>query len=132
MEYEKMLKKAMEKLPQKAEEKARFETPKAKILPAGARTIIINFYEIASALRREPKYFLKELLRELATKGEIKDKRLVVIGRFSEEMINRKIESYVKKYVLCPECAKPDTKIVRKDGTLFLVCEACGASNPLV
>lgn len=127
-----MLKKAMKEIPEKGKDKGRFEIPKAIIQEDGAKTIIVNFNEIASTLRREPAHLLKVLLKELATKGEIKEKGLVVIGRFSRDMINKKLELYVKKYVICPACGKPDTKISKKDRKDFLICEACGASHPLI
>lgn len=129
MPYEELLKRGLSKVPKKAEATERFSVPKAKILPAGARTIITNFLELASGLRRDPQHLLKFLLKELATKGELERGRLTVLGRFSENQINRKIEAYVKAFVMCPECGKPDTKIVKKDRFFFLKCEACGASH---
>jgi translation initiation factor 2 subunit 2 len=130
MPYEDLLKRAMEKVPKKAEETERFTIPKARTEPAGARTIITNFNEVASGLRRDPAHLLKFLLKELATKGEVdKGGRLIVLGRFSDNHINKKIDYYVKTYVICPECGKPDTKLVKEDRYMFLKCEACGAKH---
>jgi len=70
-------------------------------------------------------------LKELATKGELKGKRLEVIGRFSKGLVDKKIDLYVKNYVLCPECGKPDTKIIKKDRFFIMKCEACGAKHPI-
>ena len=131
MDYEKLLDKAIEQIPKKTKKAARFEVPYSKILPAGARTIIINFTDIAQGLRREPQHLLKFLLKELATKGELKGKRLEVIGRFSKGLVDKKIDLYVKNYVLCPECGKPDTKIIKKDRFFIMKCEACGAKHPI-
>lgn len=131
MNYEDLLKRALEKVPDKIKSDTRFVIPKVKITPAGAKTYIENFYDIAKDLRRDPRHLLKFLLKELATKGEFEGKRLLVIGRFSEDHINKKIESYVKNYVLCPECKKPDTKIIKEGDFYFLKCEACGAKHSL-
>ncbi|MHA1236157.1 MAG: translation initiation factor IF-2 subunit beta, partial [Candidatus Hodarchaeales archaeon] len=37
------------------------------------------------------------------------------------------LRAYVKDFVLCEECQKPDTKLVREGRVLIKVCEACGA-----
>ncbi|MFQ5648287.1 MAG: translation initiation factor IF-2 subunit beta [Candidatus Aenigmatarchaeota archaeon] len=131
MTYEELLERGLKKVPKKAEAGERFVMPTAKVQPAGARTIIVNFFEVASALRRDPPHLLKFLLKELATKGTLEPNRLVVLGRFPEVLINKKIELYVKTYVTCPECGKPDTKLVKEDKHLFMVCEACGAKHPV-
>jgi translation initiation factor 2 subunit 2 len=127
--YEKLLDQAFEKLPKKSESSERFQMPRASILPAGARTIITNFVEIASALRRRPEHLQKFLFKELATSGELKGSRLIVQGRFRSDVVDRKIELYAKEYVFCPDCGKPDTKFLREDRYLFLKCEACGSKR---
>lgn len=129
--YEQLLNRGLSKVPEKLKEKSRFEIPKAKTMKAGLKTNIENFLDIARDLRRDHKHVQKFLLKELATKGELLGKRLVVIGNFSEDLVNKKIDLYVKSYVTCLECKKPDTKIVQEEGYNFLVCEACGAKHPI-
>ncbi|MHA1988975.1 MAG: translation initiation factor IF-2 subunit beta, partial [Promethearchaeota archaeon] len=46
-----------------------------------------------------------------------------------KDIIQKKIESYVKEYVLCKECGKPDTKLIKEGRITFLKCEACGAKS---
>ncbi|NIP40980.1 MAG: translation initiation factor IF-2 subunit beta, partial [Candidatus Aenigmarchaeota archaeon] len=129
--YEKLLDQAFGKLPEKSESGERFQMPKASVLPAGARTIITNFVEIANSLRRKPDHLQKFLLKELATSGsgELKGNRLIVQGRFRSDVVDKKIELYMKEYVLCPDCGKPDTKFMKEDRYLFLKCEACGSKH---
>jgi translation initiation factor 2 subunit 2 len=127
--YEKLLDQAFEKLPRKSESSERFQMPRASILPAGARTIITNFVEIANSLRRKPGHLQKFLFKELATSGELQGSRLVVQGRFRSDVVDRKIELYAKEYVFCPGCGKPDTKFLKEDRYLFLKCEACGSKH---
>jgi len=129
--YEKLLDRAIEKLPKRSEDSDRFQMPRANILPAGARTVIINFTEIAGAFRREPEHMQKFILKELATSGELQGTRLVVQGKFRPEAVDKKIELYAKEYVLCPDCGKPDTKFVREERFLFLKCEACGSKHTI-
>jgi translation initiation factor 2 subunit 2 len=130
-EYEKFLDMAMEKLPKKSEGSDRFQMPRANIQPAGAKTVIINFTDIAGVFRREPDHLQKFILKELATSGEMQGGRLVVQGRFRPEVVDKKIELYAKEYVLCPGCNRPDTKFVREDRFLFLKCEACGSRHTI-
>ncbi len=129
--YEDLLKKGMAKVPKELKEHGRFTVPKAAITPAGAKTYIDNFSDVAKDLRREPAHLLKFMLKELATKGELEGKRLLVLGRFTESVINGKIDHYVKQYVVCPECKRPDSKIIKEAGFHFLKCEACGAKHAL-
>ena len=131
MDYETLLEKGMKAIPQRQESAERFAVPKAVIEKAGRRTIIVNIFEIASSLRRDPNHFIKFLLKELATKGEIVGQRLFVLGVFTSETINKKIEIYVKEYVFCEECGKPDTKLTKEGRYLIMRCEACGARHTL-
>ncbi|MEM5812301.1 MAG: translation initiation factor IF-2 subunit beta [Candidatus Aenigmatarchaeota archaeon] len=129
--YEELLKRGMKKIPHSVESSERFELPKSQVQRAGQKTIISNFTEITGTLRREQNHFLKFLLKELATSGELQGSRLTVIGNFSEEMVNSKIEKYAKIYVFCPECKKPDTKLVKEGDYIIMKCEACGARHPV-
>jgi translation initiation factor 2 subunit 2 len=129
--YEKLLDQAFEKLPKKSEGSDRFQMPRANVQPAGARTIIINFIDIASVFRREPDHLQKFILKELATSGELQGGRLVVQGKFRPEVVDKKLELYAKEYVLCPDCNRPDTKFIKDDRLLFLKCEACGSRHAI-
>jgi len=129
--YEELLKKGLKQVPKDTESKDRFEIPKSQILRAGQKTIITNFTEIASHLRREQNHLLKFVLKELATSGELSGPRLTVIGNFSETAVDSKIDKYAKIYVFCTECKKPDTKLVKEGDYIIMKCEACGARHPV-
>ena len=129
--YEELLKKGLKKGQKDTESKDRFEIPKVQVLRAGQKTIITNFTEIASHLRREQNHLLKFLLKELATSGELSGPRLTVIGTFSETAVDSKIDKYAKAYVFCTECKKPDTKLVKEGEYVIMKCEACGARHPV-
>jgi translation initiation factor 2 subunit 2 len=128
MEYKELLKEVLAKVP-RTEISSRFVVPKAIIELAGQKTIITNFSEIASVLRRPQEHVIKFLLKELATKGQLSGNRLIVLGNFTSQTIDKKIELYVKVYVNCPECGKPDTRLVKEKRYTFLICEACGARH---
>lgn len=130
-DYQKLLKKAYQNMPKREGAEDRFVIPNARIEPMGAKTCITNFSDIATALRRDEKHLFKFLVKELATQGEKRGKGLICIGRFPARLIDKKIKLYVKEYVTCPECGKPDTQLVHEDVYLFLKCEACGAKKPV-
>ena len=125
-----MLEEGMKNLPEKESNTARFEIPKVQGHIEGNKTIVANFHQIADILGREPEHLLKFILRELATPGIVKDNRLILGRKISSLQINEKIEKYAKTYVLCKNCGKPDTKLIREDRGLMLKCTACGAKNP--
>ena len=107
MDYEAMLKKGLHELPKKRASEERFAVPKAITEKAGRRTIITNIFEIASTLRRDPNHVIKYLLKELATKGEIVGQRLFILGVFTSDLINKKLEHYVNatRCINCLCCA---------------------------
>jgi len=127
--YEKMLKSAMEKLPKKTADKKRFEIPKVSSFIQGNKTIIKNFSEILSALRRNQKHLSKFLFKQLATPGNIEGDSLILQRKVYYTMLQKKIEDYVKEYVFCKVCGEPDTVLTREDRITFMKCEACGARS---
>lgn len=129
-EYKKMLEEVRKNLPESVFIKERFEIPKVLGHMQGNRTVISNFLQIASSLRRDASHFLKYVLKELATPGEIKKSGALIMGtKVPASRINDKIRQYANEFVLCFECGKPDTQIVREDGMNYMKCTACGARN---
>ncbi len=107
--YEKMLEQAYEKVKQIDRSGARFEIPKVQGHFEGRKTLLTNFFQIALHIRRNPEHFQKFILKELAVSGHKDQDRLVLNMKVPSAKINQKIEQYVKEFVLCKECRKPDT-----------------------
>jgi len=131
-EYEKLLGEAYTKIKPVESKIDRFEVPRVEGHLEGTKTIVTNFKQVCSYIRREPEQVLKYLLKELATPGIIKGDRLILTRTISSKIINEKIQQYVQEYVLCRECKKPDTEIIRDDRLAFLHCLACGAKRSIV
>ena len=130
-DYEFLLKRVRESLPETVKHHERFEIPKAEVIHEGKNTIIRNFMGIAKRVNRDPMHIYKYLMRELGTAGNIQGDRLILKGRISPTLIQKRVESYVRTYVLCYECGSPDTEL-RKEGRVeILVCKACGAIRPV-
>lgn len=130
-DYKDMLKKAMEEVSERVVTKKRFEIPQAQIEVQGAKTLIKNFKEVSTTLRRSRQHLGTFLLKQLATAGSVQDSGLVLQGVVDGERIQKKIEEYAKEYVYCGKCGKPDTKLVKEGGETFLRCEACGSRYPV-
>ncbi|NCN99166.1 translation initiation factor IF-2 subunit beta [Candidatus Pacearchaeota archaeon CG10_big_fil_rev_8_21_14_0_10_35_219] len=131
MEYEQLLNNAYKKVKTVTGSSERFEIPKVKGQVAGKNTIITNIQEIASYIRRPVGHLAKFLLKELATPGRIENSRLILNRRLGSGLVNDKIGLYVKEFVLCHECKKPDTEIISEKGIKFKHCLACGAKYPI-
>lgn len=127
--YEKMLEEAYGKIKQTDNYSERFEIPKIEGHFEGRKTILSNFYQITSYLRRKPEHFQKFILKELAASGQREGDRLILNIKVPSSKINQKIEAYIREFVLCRECKKPDTEIIREDRINFVHCMACGAKH---
>lgn len=127
IDYEQILNKAYQEIPEAQVQTARFEIPKVLGHIQGNTTIINNFHQIAQTLGRKPEHLLKFLLKELATPGELKKNGVIVGRKISAGIVNEKIERYAEQYVICKECKKPDTKLFKEGDFMFLKCMACGA-----
>lgn len=129
-DYDELLDKGMEEA-EDLEQGDRFEVPVADTRKEGSKTIIPNFSDIASKFGREEKHLSKYVQNELGTAGHIEGKELVLNGEFRRGSIQGKIQQYAEEYVFCPECSRPDTKIVKEKGVEMLKCQACGARTPI-
>ncbi|MAH07637.1 translation initiation factor IF-2 subunit beta [Candidatus Pacearchaeota archaeon] len=127
--YETLLNEAYKDLKPIEKSNARFEIPKIEGHLEGTKTILTNFPQVASYLRRDQEHLLKFLLRELATSGSIKNNRVILQRKINSQKINEKIQDYTKEFVLCTQCKKPDTEIIKEKGFSFLHCLACGAKH---
>jgi len=130
-DYMKGLERAMSRLPASKGTEDRFVIPPPKIFYEGKTTVLENFTSIADALNRDPDHLMKFILQEMGTAGKIEGQHAVFQGRFTEQSLERHIDSYVQEYVICSECHRPDTQLIRSDRVLMLKCEACGAHRPV-
>lgn len=130
-DYKELLDEAYKKVKQIDTSSERFEIPKIEGHFQGRKTILTNFFQISSHLRRDPEHFMKFILKELAASGHKEGDRLVLNIKVPSAKINQKIEAYVREFILCKECEKPDTEIIKKDRLTFVHCLACGAKHPV-
>jgi translation initiation factor 2 subunit 2 len=126
-DYKNLLKKVIDSTPKKEVAEDRFKLPKADIFYEGNTTVIKNFDKITDIINREPDIVLKFLLGNLGTAGELVGPRAVFQGKIPTKNIHDKIKDYVDMFVICSECSRPDTHLVKKGRELLIRCDACGA-----
>lgn len=130
-DYDELLQRARKDLPDEIASHDRFQIPEVESFQEGNTTIVTNFTEISDMIDRDPDDILKYLLRELGTAGDRDEGRLLLKGRIGSIKIQEKFEDYIGKYVLCTECDKPDTRLVKEGRITLLRCDACGAHRPI-
>ena len=126
-DYNKLLDRAYNDIPDNVKQSSRFEIPKVELRIESKNTFITNFNKIINTLKRERNHFIAVFLKKAGTFGEVRGQQLFLKGTFKAQVLNRLIENYTKTYVLCKICNKPDTEIQREGKKQFLKCTACGA-----
>ncbi|MCX8166726.1 MAG: translation initiation factor IF-2 subunit beta [Candidatus Micrarchaeota archaeon] len=128
-DYEKMLEELYTKMPKKSITKERFEIPVLDLFIQGNKSICKNFYQACDKIRRSPEVVSKYLSKELAAPISLSEGRMVISGKINQKLLNEKFTDFVKEFVICNQCGKPDTNIIEEKHFYFLVCEACGSKK---
>jgi len=131
-DYAKLLERAYSNLPKTSGTGERFEIPKVVGIRMGRRTIVQNFGDVSSVMNRDPHHLLKFLSRELATAASLDGNRAIFQGKFDVGTVTRLLTIYAQRFVICPICNRPDTKMEKEGRYLFLRCEACGARSSVL
>uniref|UniRef100_A0A915D1H9 Eukaryotic translation initiation factor 5 n=1 Tax=Ditylenchus dipsaci TaxID=166011 RepID=A0A915D1H9_9BILA len=95
----------------------------------GIKTVIANMTEISKALARPPTYPTKYFGCELGaqTNFDLKNDRYIVNGEHDASKLQDILDSFIKKFVLCPACDNPETTLtVKRSQTIHSKCKACG------
>ena len=127
LDYKNLLKKVIDSSSKKEVSDDRFKLPKAEIFYEGNTTVIKNFDKISDAINREPDLVLKFLLGGLGTAGELDGTRVVFQGKIPAKSVSDKLKEYIDTYVMCSECNRPDTHLVKQGRMMLIRCDACGA-----
>lgn len=131
-DYSALLKRAKSNLPDTILTPERFKIPEPDVFIEGKTTVLKNFMDIVDVIRRDANNLLGFFLRELGTAGVLDGRRVVFKSKLTARQIEEKIHSYVETYVLCSECNRPDTRLVKEGRVTYLECDACGARRPLL
>ncbi|ABM80929.1 translation initiation factor IF-2 subunit beta [Hyperthermus butylicus] len=132
-DYDHLLSRLYSRLPTRTGKASRFELPRLQVERIGSKTIIRNFKQLADVMRREPRILMRYLLKELGASGNYDEENgmLVINVKVSITTLNNLMQRFVKTYVICPTCGAPDTRLERRGKAWVLICEACGAEQPV-
>lgn len=130
-EYQDLLKRLQSLTSKERISDVRLKVPKADIFFEGNTTVIRNFDKIVDMLNREPSHFFKYLLGSVGTAGEISGGRVIFQGKIPMKTLQDRIDEYITTFVVCQECSRPDTHLVKKDRTMMIRCDACGAIHSI-
>jgi translation initiation factor 2 subunit 2 len=131
LNYDFLLDRIYMALPESVLSQGRFELPNAISIIQGKQTIWKNFVKVAKDLNRDHKQLYKFIMKEISTSSTIVGPALILNGTFDNHKINQILTKYIKSFVLCSACNKPDTEIVTHNNIKVLKCSACGAIQPL-
>ena len=131
MDYDAILDRGMDELPEVAEDADRLNVPEPEGETDGAFVRLTNLPAIADALGRDPDHLHRAIQREFGTNGQFDGNQARYNGSFSLADFETAIANYMEEYVLCSECGLPDTRLTTENGNQMLRCEACGAFRPV-
>jgi len=94
--------------------------------------------EVCKAIGRPPSYPIRYFGQELGVQTQIKSERFIVNGFHDALKLQTLLDSFIKKFVLCPICKNPETglKVVetllkRQSYHVRQTCKACGYRGQL-
>ena len=95
-------------------------------------TIIINLDDIAKALHTKPSYILYYIQLEKSTSITSSTKKQPEIKMvLPVPEIEKLINNFIEKYILCTVCQYPELVIKQYKSELEFSCEACGNTMPI-
>jgi len=130
-DYSSLLKRARAKVPANVGTGERFVMPMADVLQEGKTTVVRNLDEVLDKLNRTQEHLVPIILREIGTAGSYEGGRLVLQGKLTKDAVQARLQKYVETYVICGECGRPDTHLVKEERTTIVQCDACGAHRPV-
>ena len=98
----------------------------------GIHTRIINLESIGRDLKREPIHLLKFFSIEVATMiRATKIKDFIINGKFASDRLEKALDIFIDKYVLCGTCKNPETHYKLKGKNIHLECISCGSTTAI-
>ncbi len=130
-EYEGLLDRARENIPEDISNRRRWRLPEPQILIEGSNTLFQNFNAVVAMMDRDDNHVYHFIQNELGTSASRDGPRVRFKGRIPPKRIRRTIVNYVNTYIKCNQCGAPDTHFIKEDRTTLLKCQACGATRPV-
>lgn len=96
-------------------------------------TILLNMDKFSKELLFDANILMRILGKKLSCKNCIdkSNNNYYLQGEHSREQINDILYSFIKKYLLCTMCDKPEVNIAYKKNKIRQKCRACGNKSYL-
>lgn len=95
-------------------------------------TIINNLNSFCNELLFEPKLLIKIIGKTLSCKsGKDTTDNYYLQGLYSSDRIKEIVYSFIKNYLLCISCDKPEINLKYKNKKIKQLCRACGNNTYL-
>lgn len=75
----------------------------------GIKTVIVNAAEVAQALKRPTEQLTKYIALEFGALCYDLDGKQTINGKFETPDVQNHVQTYIKRFVLCPACGNPET-----------------------
>ncbi|MEM0476123.1 MAG: hypothetical protein QW367_00595 [Candidatus Aenigmatarchaeota archaeon] len=124
--YEEMLEEALKKLPDVFISSDRYAIPEIEVKYEKNKTYVLNIKEILFKIKRKEEDFKGDFSRIVGIPARFENDILVLNGLVNKEILRKKLEDYIKNFVICDVCNKPETIIIEENKIRYLKCEACG------
>jgi len=95
----------------------------------GVKTVIVNCSDVAKSLNRNPDHLSKFFGFEFGAVTMVQNGKYIIRGSQDVEPLQKALDVFIEKFVLCGVCRLPETVINIKGTRMFLNCRACGQIN---
>ena len=99
----------------------------------GIKTNIVNMTAVAAAIKTPPDYVTKYFGCEIGAQSrwEAATEKSIVNGAHLQPELQKMLDKFLEKYVLCYKCKLPELDMSVKKGIIEAKCAACGWSGDL-
>lgn len=99
----------------------------------GIKTVFPNILDVCEAINRPSDVLMKFFQFECGAQRTVsRDQKCWLMGQFTQDRIQKVLDDFVVKYVLCDSCRSPETNfVVEGKRTLSSHCAACGRARTM-
>ena len=95
-------------------------------------TILTNMDKFSKELMFDKNILIRILGKKLSCKSGIDKNNIYYLqGEYSNEQVKRTLYSFIKEYLLCVTCNKPEVNIKYKKNKIKQKCRSCGNKSYL-
>ena len=112
----------------------RYKRPKFEVeyIKGKKQSIIKNIIEMCKKIDRDAPTLAKFFAKAFSTSAKLnKQKFLEINAIISTDDLDKCLQEFIDRYILCPSCDNPETIITKKGNNIEFDCTACGSLSIL-